>query len=73
MEKLKPEIVLLSASTTIPFKENSELIARLDQFAVENDQIAFFIGGAGSIHYLKDKHLLAIRVANSIEEVLNKD
>jgi DNA-binding transcriptional MerR regulator len=71
VQKLKPNIVLLSASTTIPFEENPELLAKLDQFAGEHDAIEFFIGGAGAVKYMADKKLQTIRVANSIEEVLS--
>jgi len=71
VQKLKPSIVLLSASTTMPFEENPELLPKLDQFAAENDTVKFFIGGAGSVRYVADKKLQTIRVANSIEEVLS--
>ena len=71
VQKLKPSIVLLSATTTLPFEENPELLPKLDQFATENDAVKFFIGGAGSVRYVADKKLQTIRVANSIEEVLS--
>ena len=68
--KLKPEKVLLSASTTIPFESDPDLLDRLDQFAVDNKQIDFYLGGTGALKYTKDKTLRAIQVTNSIEEAL---
>ncbi len=68
--KLKPTKVLLSATTTIPFEFDPNLLIRLDQFAVENRQTDFYLGGAGSIVYAENKSLRAINVTNSIEETL---
>jgi DNA-binding transcriptional MerR regulator len=72
VKKMQPKIVLLSASTTLPFEADPNLLIRLDQFASENSEIDFYIGGAGSLKYLKGKSLEAIHVANSIEEILNE-
>ena len=68
--KLNPAKVLLSASTTLPFENGVDLLDRLDQFAVDNKQIDFYLGGTGGLIYAKDKTLRAIQVTNSIEEVL---
>ena len=68
--KLKPAKVLLSASTTLPFENDSDLLDRLDQFAVDNQQINFYLGGFGALVYTKNKTLRAIHVTNSIEEIL---
>jgi len=70
VEKLKPAKVLLSATTTIPFESDSDLLKRLDQFAVDNKQIDFYLGGTGALEYTKDKTLRAIHVTDSIEEAL---
>lgn len=70
VKKLQPKIVLLSASTTTPFELDRNLVTRLDEFASKYSEINFFIGGAGSLRYLKGKNLNTIRLANSIEEVL---
>lgn len=70
VEKLKPEKVMLSASTTLSFENDADLLDRLDQFAVDNKQIDFYLGGTGGLKYAKDKTLRAIQVTNSIEEVL---
>ncbi|SDN46992.1 MerR HTH family regulatory protein [Psychrobacillus sp. OK028] len=69
--KLKPKIVLLSASTTLPFERDPKLLRRLDQFAGEQDQVTFYIGGMGSHNYLKGKQLKSIHISNDLEEVFN--
>lgn len=51
VRKLKPSKVLLSATTTIPFEKDSQLLSNLDQFAAENRKIDFYLGGSGSIQY----------------------
>ncbi|MFJ7827373.1 MerR family transcriptional regulator [Psychrobacillus sp. NPDC096623] len=71
VSKLKPKIVLLSASTTLPFERDPKLLRRLDQFAGEQDQVTFYIGGVGSHNYLKGKQLKSIHVSNDLEEVFD--
>lgn len=71
VEKLKPKKVLLSATTTLPFIDDPELLGRLDHFAGENKNIEFYLGGAGSIEFMKGKLLSNIHVTNEIEEVLH--
>ena len=71
VQKLKPKIVLLSASTTLPFEKDPKLIRRLDQFAGEQDKIRFYIGGMGSHIYLKEKKLKSINISKDLEEVFN--
>lgn len=68
VEKLKPSKLLLSATTTLPFENDPELLNRLDQFAVDNKQTEFYLGGKGALDYTMDKTLRAIYVTNSIEE-----
>ncbi len=70
VEKLKPKKVLLSATTTIPFTKDPELLDKLDHFAGENKAIEFYLGGAGSIEFMKGRILSNIHVTNEIEEVL---
>ncbi|MCM3764186.1 cobalamin B12-binding domain-containing protein [Neobacillus niacini] len=69
-EKLKPDVVLLSATTTIPFETDPQLLQRLDQFAEKQTDITFYLGGQGGITYLPNYKLRAIRVTNSIEDIL---
>ncbi|MBS4223827.1 MerR family transcriptional regulator [Lederbergia citrea] len=68
--KLKPDIVLLSASTAIPFETDPQLLRGLDQFAEKQDDIAFYLGGQGAVTYLHEYKPRAIRVTNSIEDIL---
>lgn len=72
VKKLKPEKVVLSATTTIPFETDPYLLNSLDQFAVEHRQIDFYLGGTGALDYAKNKTLCAINVTNSFEEILSK-
>lgn len=44
----KPAIVLLSATTDIPFANNTDLLRTFDEFASQNPHITFCIGGAGT-------------------------
>ena len=68
--KLKPNVVLLSATTTIPFETDPQLLRRLDQFAEKQNDIAFYLGGQGAVTYISDYKPRAIRVTNSIEDIL---
>lgn len=71
VDKLKPEKVLLSATTTIPFENDPDLLKKLDRFAATNKQIDFYLGGTGALDYTKNKTLQAIHIISSIEETLN--
>ncbi|WP_442600367.1 MerR family transcriptional regulator [Neobacillus sp. D3-1R] len=71
VKKLKPAKVLLSATTTLPFKKNPNLLENLDNFAKNFEEIEFYLGGAGAMEYTKDTVLHNIRVTNSIEEVMS--
>lgn len=72
VKKLEPVIVVLSATTTIPFETDRNLLNSLDQFAVEHPQIDFYLGGTGALDYTKNKTLCAIDITNSFEETLIK-
>ncbi|AOH55432.1 hypothetical protein ABE28_013825 [Peribacillus muralis] len=69
--RLKPRKVLLSASTTLPFEKDPDLLKTLDSFAAENKTIEFYLGGAGAMLYTKDKTINNICVTNSIEDILS--
>lgn len=69
VQKLKPKVVLLSASTTLPFEKDPKLIRRLDQFASEQKKVTFYLGGTGSHIYLKGKKLKSIHLSTDLEEV----
>ncbi len=68
--KLKPDVVLLSAMTAIPFETDPQLLRRLDQFAEKYTDIAFYLGGQGGIAYHSDYKLRAIHVTDSIGDIL---
>lgn len=70
VEKCKPKKVLLSATTTIPFKDN--LIQKLDDFAGKHNTVEFFLGGNGTIEYFKGNSfsLKNIHITNSIDDVI---
>ncbi|WP_066389856.1 MerR family transcriptional regulator [Neobacillus mesonae] len=68
--KLKPDVVLLSATATIPFETDPKLLRRLDQFAEKQKDIAFYLGGQGAVSNLSGYKPRAITVTNSIEDIL---
>ena len=51
VDKLKPDVVLLSVTTAIPFEKDPGLLERLDQFAEKLKDVPFYLGGQG-ISYL---------------------
>ncbi|OKL38388.1 MerR family transcriptional regulator [Domibacillus mangrovi] len=71
VRKLKPTKVLLSATTTIPFEKDPNLLKSLDEFASKNKEIDFYLGGSGSIQYTVGMTLRAIHVTDSIEDIIN--
>ncbi|MGG3450833.1 MerR family transcriptional regulator [Domibacillus aminovorans] len=71
VRKLKPTKVLLSATTTIPFEKDPNLLKSLDEFAAKNREIDFYLGGSGSIQYTAGMTLRAIHVTDSIEDIVN--
>ncbi|MFS0821138.1 MerR family transcriptional regulator [Bacillus sp. 1P02SD] len=70
VSKLKPDVVLLSATTTIPFETDSQLLESMEQFAEKQKDIAFYLGGQGAVTYLATYKPRAIIVTNSIEDIL---
>ncbi len=68
--KLKPEKVLLSAVTEMPFKKNPQLLDELDSFAMENNEIQFYLGGPGGVEFASGKKLAAIHVTDTIEKII---
>lgn len=68
--QLQPKVVLLSAITTIPFELHPDVLQRLDEFAANHPSIRFYIGGAGSLEYLKRNSTTSIAVATNINDIL---
>jgi len=69
VDKLKPDVVLLSVTTAIPFEKDPGMLERLDQFAEKLKDVPFYLGGQG-ISYLSNYKPRAITVTNSIEDIL---
>ena len=55
----------------IPFERDPQLLSNLDQFAAENTNTNFYLGGIGAIEYTKTHHLHTILVNNIIEDILD--
>jgi MerR family transcriptional regulator, light-induced transcriptional regulator len=70
VSKLKPDVVLLSATTTIPFETDPQLLKKLDQYAETQNDITFYLGGQGAITSLSDYKPRFIHVTNSIDDIL---
>lgn len=72
IKHLKPDKVLLSASTLIPFEKAEHLLHDLDQIAKEHPEIKFYLGGQGAWEYTKSVKSQAIIVGCGIDDVLEK-
>ncbi|MHC0038901.1 MerR family transcriptional regulator [Pseudoneobacillus sp. C159] len=68
---MNPKFVLLSATTTIPFTKDTELLEKMDQFALTQERTRFYLGGASAYEATKNKDLKAITVTNSIDELFH--
>ncbi|MDW0113431.1 MULTISPECIES: MerR family transcriptional regulator [Sporosarcina] len=71
--KQKPKVVVLSASTMIPFEKEPHLLPELDAFAQRHPHIDFYLGGKGTLAYLSKSTfvLKAIHVTDDIWEILD--
>lgn len=67
--RFQPKKVLLSATTSIPFEQNPELLKTLDKFAGRYQNTSFYLGGQGAISFVGNKQLRHITVTNCIEDV----
>ena len=72
VEKLKPNKVLLSATTTIPFDKDPHLIERLEYFASNHPDTEFYLGGAGSMEYASEMNLQVIQLTNSLDDLFDR-
>ncbi|WP_214630890.1 MerR family transcriptional regulator [Paenibacillus agaridevorans] len=70
VSRLKPRIVLLSASTTLPFEHDPELLNKLDRFAGSMPATVFYMGGEGALEYAKKHVPERIIIARNMEEVI---
>lgn len=71
VERLRPKIVLLSASTSVPLKEHPDMLKQLDEFAKAYPKIKFYAGGNGMAQYLKNNPLEHIKFAENPNIILN--
>lgn len=69
--KLKPQKVILSATTTLPFEHNPSLMKELDDFAATYRSIDFYLGGHGAITSIDEGTLTAIQLTNSIDDIIH--
>ncbi|MCL6571175.1 MAG: hypothetical protein K6T88_05755 [Bacillus sp. (in: Bacteria)] len=60
----------MSATTTVLFETDPQLLRRLDKFAEDHSEINFYLGGHGAIKYTADDKPRTIIVTNSIEEII---
>ena len=70
---LRPEKVVLSASTLIPFQKSKDLLRNLDLIAQKYPDIGFYIGGRGVweyTHIIKPRHL---HVVFRVEDVIGEE
>lgn len=72
IERLRPKIVLLSASTSVPLLEHPETLEKLDLFAKAYPKINFYAGGNGIEKYLETHPLDAIHYAPDLVAILSK-
>ena len=70
VNKLKPQVVVLSATTTIPFESEPDLLKRLDQFAESHQDIKFYLGGQGVDTYQTDYQPKSLVLTSSIDDIL---
>lgn len=70
IRQLKPDAVLLSASTTAPFLRHPDVLGELDRFAGEHADIRFYAGGAGVRLAAAAGKPVHIRVTDDVEQVL---
>src|SRR5690606_3844824 len=70
VNKLKPQVVVLSATTTIPFESEPDLLKRLDQFAESHQNITFYLGGQGVDTYQTDYQPKSLVLTSSIDDIL---
>lgn len=71
IERLRPKIVLLSASTSVPLHQHPETLEQLDLFAKAYPKIKFYAGGKGIEEYLETHQLDSIQYAPNPMAILS--
>ncbi|MFC4321259.1 MerR family transcriptional regulator [Litchfieldia salsa] len=72
VQKLLPDRVILSATTTTPFEEDPNALLRLDQFAGTCKKTDFYLGGPGAVEYMSKMkiNLEFITLSQSLNHIL---
>lgn len=70
VQKLEPEKVILSATTTFPFEQDPAILTKLEKFASDCKKTQFYIGGPGAVTYLANRSQLQyIHLTHTLDEV----
>ena len=67
----KPKIVLLTGSTDIAFTDHAQAVQMLEKLAQAHQDIAFYIGGAGSEKYYEQFNLQALTLSRTIHDIFS--
>ncbi|WP_430786573.1 MerR family transcriptional regulator [Virgibacillus flavescens] len=70
IKKVKPQKVLLSASSSLPFDKNPNLLVEFDLFASKHKTIDFYLGGDAAVQHINKNKPRFIHVTNNLEEIL---
>lgn len=65
----KPQIVLLSAMSELPFTTYPDVLPKLDLFAANHPEVQIFIGGIGAKEFIKTNTLQTIQYINNLEDI----
>ena len=68
----KPQIVLLSAMSELPFTTYPDVLPKLDAFAAGNPDVQIFIGGIGAKEFLNNNTLQAIQYVTNLEDIYQR-
>lgn len=72
VQQLRPDAVLLSASTTAPFLLNPGVMEDLDRFAAEQTETLFYAGGTGAVLAAAAAQPKAVRVTDDLDAVIRE-
>ncbi|WP_246945019.1 MerR family transcriptional regulator [Bacillus pinisoli] len=72
VQKLLPDRVILSATTTTPFEQVPSLLLELDQFAGTCKNTDFYLGGPGAVEYMSKSNIKLefIKLTRSLDSML---
>ncbi|WP_456276573.1 MerR family transcriptional regulator [Bacillus sp. AK128] len=72
VQKLLPDRVILSATTTTPFEQDPNALLKLDQFAGTCKKTDFYLGGPGAVEYMSNSNMKLeyITLSRSLNQLL---